>query len=311
MATQNLTYATKNGGLLGAVYQPAVAGSQGTTYDAATRTVAGDELVQNQLNRITASGSPLMTRAAESGLATANSRGLLSSSLAAGAAQNAVIENALPVAQQDAATYTNVSDKNLGYTNEARQFNAGQNLTREQFNANAANTAAATGAQYAQERATAAQAQKDALAKMQAENQYQLGQMKAAAGYDAEAQKQQLAGDIQKLNLQGTIDSARLATEYGLRNAQLELQAQIAQEQTQLEQGNTLQRDYVSLLGTTMTNYMNGWFRIQEAEMTPEEKTAALEEYNATIRTWQNGTNLAFASMPQWSDEWGMTLQQA
>ncbi len=36
----------------------------------------------------------------------ANSRGLLNSSIAVGAARDAVLKNALPIAQQDAQTYT-------------------------------------------------------------------------------------------------------------------------------------------------------------------------------------------------------------
>jgi len=57
--------------------------------------------VEGRLNRMLASDSPLMTRAATLGMQVANRRGLGNSSIAAGAAQNAVIEAAAPIAMQE------------------------------------------------------------------------------------------------------------------------------------------------------------------------------------------------------------------
>ncbi|GEK48429.1 hypothetical protein HPA02_27120 [Bisbaumannia pacifica] len=56
----------------------------------------------DHLNQLLGSNSPLMQRAATQGQQLANQRGLLNSSMAAGAAQGAMIDRALPVAQQDA-----------------------------------------------------------------------------------------------------------------------------------------------------------------------------------------------------------------
>lgn len=63
---------------------------------------AGSTSVQDRLDAILASDSPLMQRARTTGLQTANRRGLLNSSIAAEAAQNAMIDAALPIASQDA-----------------------------------------------------------------------------------------------------------------------------------------------------------------------------------------------------------------
>lgn len=220
---------------------------------AATRAVDPNELSQTQLANITASGSPLMQRAAALGAMKAQSRGLLNSSLAGQAEQNAVIEAAAPFALQDATAYGRVLSANQEAQQQAAQLNA-----QQAFQQNQTNTAAVNRAQ-----------------ELAAANQF----------------------DITKLN-----------TEYGLRNAQLQLQNQIATEQSKLAQGNDLQKAYVANSNNLMNNYLNGWFKIQESTMTPEQKTAALNEYNATIRTWTNTLNTAYSSLPQWSDQWGMTF---
>lgn len=66
--------------------------------------VAPAALSQNQLEEITKKDSALMQRAATKGKQYANKRGLLNSSLAAGASQAAMLEAATPIAQQDAQT---------------------------------------------------------------------------------------------------------------------------------------------------------------------------------------------------------------
>lgn len=60
-----------------------------------------NDLVQGRMDGLLNSGSQYMQSAKESGLRTAQSRGLLNSSLAAGQSQAAAIEAALPIAQQD------------------------------------------------------------------------------------------------------------------------------------------------------------------------------------------------------------------
>ncbi|MBH8578797.1 DUF4214 domain-containing protein [Bisbaumannia pacifica] len=56
----------------------------------------------DHLSEILSSSSPLMQRAESQGQQLANQRGLLNSSMASGAAMGAMIDRALPVAQQDA-----------------------------------------------------------------------------------------------------------------------------------------------------------------------------------------------------------------
>lgn len=69
--------------------------------------VTGNELVSNQLNNLISKNNPYIQRARAGAMNTANSRGLLNSSIAAGSGEAAAIDAALPIAQQDASTYAN------------------------------------------------------------------------------------------------------------------------------------------------------------------------------------------------------------
>lgn len=60
-----------------------------------------DYTVESKVNQITKQNSPLMQQAKTAGLKFANNRGLLNSSIAGQAAQEAVIKQALPIASQD------------------------------------------------------------------------------------------------------------------------------------------------------------------------------------------------------------------
>ena len=128
-----------------------------------TRTVSEEETVQYQLDQILDPNSELMQSARTRGLQYANQRGLLNSSIAAQAAQQAMIDAAIPIAQQDARTYaeaagqitdfegrgalqdaqlgTNVSMFNVGEENVTNRFNAESQNRAGEFNANAANVA--------------------------------------------------------------------------------------------------------------------------------------------------------------------------
>jgi len=63
-----------------------------------------DDSVASHVGKITAQDSPLMQAAKTEGAKLANRRGLLNTSMASGASQDAVIRAALPIASQDAAT---------------------------------------------------------------------------------------------------------------------------------------------------------------------------------------------------------------
>lgn len=87
--------------------------------DPATQTVAG------QVDSILAGDSPLMQRARTMATQQMAQRGLVNSSMAVGAGQAAMIDRALPIAQQDANTYNAVASENMAARNQAGVFNAG------------------------------------------------------------------------------------------------------------------------------------------------------------------------------------------
>ncbi len=94
-------------------------------YNAVTREVNPEtDTVQGQLKKILdEDDSPLMRRARAMALAQMAGRGLLNSSLAATAGYAAMIDKALPIAQQDAQTYFNQGLKNQDYQNQAELTN--------------------------------------------------------------------------------------------------------------------------------------------------------------------------------------------
>lgn len=79
-------------------------------------------IINAAINAITGNESPLMARARQQGLEFANQRGLLNSNLAAGAAQGAALDRAMPLIQES-----------LGITNrrEGEQFQARQNAIQQ------------------------------------------------------------------------------------------------------------------------------------------------------------------------------------
>lgn len=80
----------------------------------------GMDSVQGQLGSMLDSNSPLMKQAATMGKQQANQRGLLNSSMGVGAAQNSMINAAMPAAQQDAAYNQDLG--RLGATSSANAW---------------------------------------------------------------------------------------------------------------------------------------------------------------------------------------------
>lgn len=80
---------------------------------------------EGRVASITSQNSPLMQLAATRARQTANSRGLLNSSMAVGAAQNAVLDAATPIATVDANNYSQQQLANQDAMNRAGAANAG------------------------------------------------------------------------------------------------------------------------------------------------------------------------------------------
>ena len=85
------------------------------------------ETVQGQMDSILSKDSPLMQRARTLSSQQMNQRGLVNSSMAAGAGTAAMIDAATPIAQQDAQINSQRNMFNTDAQNQNAQFNTGQN----------------------------------------------------------------------------------------------------------------------------------------------------------------------------------------
>ena len=109
--------------------------------DPALRMVdAPKETVAGQLDTLLSKDSPYLQSARAGAMQTANSRGLLNSSMAAGAGESAAINAALPIAAADSATYSTASRENQGATNTGLALTADSANKAAITNAGNANT---------------------------------------------------------------------------------------------------------------------------------------------------------------------------
>ena len=94
-------------------FQPVVAAT-GSGPAAVTREVNSNELTSTNLQKLLQSDSPYLQQARDKAMLTANSRGLVNSTLAAGAGESAAIDATLPIATADATTYGTAARDNQG-----------------------------------------------------------------------------------------------------------------------------------------------------------------------------------------------------
>ena len=120
-----------------------------TGYTATPYTVPREATVQDRVREIVGEDSTLLQQARQRATQEANARGLVNSSLAVGAGQQAVIAQALPIAQQDAQTYANAATNTTNQQNAAAQFTAGARNTVGMANAQQENAARANNQQAA------------------------------------------------------------------------------------------------------------------------------------------------------------------
>lgn len=90
-----------------------------------------NDSVSERIAAITAQDSPLMEQARTSGLKLANSRGLLNSTMAIGAAQDSTYRAATPIASQEAAQAAGRNAQRLGLTTEIERMRAAAGWDKE------------------------------------------------------------------------------------------------------------------------------------------------------------------------------------
>lgn len=106
-----------------------------TPYTDVQGQVNDESTVEGRLNGLLSQDSNYIKRARTGAAQTANRRGMLNSSMAAGAGEGAAIDRALPIAQQDAASFLKQQFINQGYSNDAAKYLADQSVQRENLEA--------------------------------------------------------------------------------------------------------------------------------------------------------------------------------
>lgn len=170
--------------------------------------VTEDQTVQGQIARIIDPNNPLFQQATTASNEAMNQRGIVNSSIAQSAAQDALYRTALPIAQADAATYGKAAGYNADMPNQIAIKNAEMGNTVNMANLNANNSWAQanlasttqlantqmnndTNRDVASMNASSAQA----IASMNADSQQRIAQLDAGI----RLQVQQLANDNQTL----------------------------------------------------------------------------------------------------------------
>jgi hypothetical protein len=103
------------------------------------RTVQANETVKGQLAGILDEDSPLLQQARARALEQMQSRGLLNSSIAIGAGEDALIGRALQIAQPDAETYAEAAKGNQDAINAVNRYNQSEYGLTSRANADAQN----------------------------------------------------------------------------------------------------------------------------------------------------------------------------
>ncbi|MDH3386887.1 MAG: hypothetical protein OEN02_03195 [Gammaproteobacteria bacterium] len=201
-----------------------------TPYAATLGEVNKESTVEGRLGGLLSQNNPYIDRARTAAAQTANRRGMLNTSMAAGAAEGAAIDRALPIAQQDARAFLEQQFLNQGYSNEESKHLANASITRENL---------AAGFEQDTNQFNAQQS-------FEAQKLNQAAENRASEMYAAEANKNnfaQLSADLQG-QLKG-IDSAlamqleTLTREYGLLENMDSINGSIYQQMIQ-EMGTIL-----------------------------------------------------------------------
>jgi hypothetical protein len=260
--------------------------------------------VAGQFGMLTAKGNPLMTQAETQAKQQANAQGMLNSTMAIQAGQMAGYNAALPIAQQDAATFADAGKFNAGAKNTAMLTNANISADMNRFNAGATNAA--------QQQQTAAgvagfqqQQQIDANTATQIRD---IEAQAAAQGRQLTAQEQ---AQIRDLEAAATRQQAGFTQEQTMQAKQFEQQRQMLTAQTDeqlrmldAQNGTKLADAYRATSQATYDAYIADVQRIQESDMDPDVKAAQIENLQGLYETRQEYINTIYAFSPDWSNDW-------
>ncbi len=248
------------------------------TYEAAEGEVTSDQLASERLAAITAQDSPLMARARQAGIRIASRRGLGNSSIAAGAALGEMVDRATPLAQQEAATFSQQALANQAAANRASEFSAEQQNQIEQLNAQLGTDVSKFNAQQLNQ-ASAINAQLQTAVSQGNAQAYNAAAMQFAQ-LQATVEMDQANRDL-KASLAGAEMTNARNIETMRQNSELNRTYLVGSQQRDLEQ---MRSQYQNLLQTNQSaalmysSYFNNiGSMMNNLEMTPERVAVAIE----------------------------------
>lgn len=286
-------------------------GAQGdsSNYIADQRQVGTQSTVKGQMEGLLSEGSRYLDIARQNSAQQANKRGLLNSTMAAGAGERAAIEAAMPIATQDASTYNNQSLTNQGAVNTERQYNAGNDQQMALANMQSRNQA---------DQFTAGQEQQN--------SQFNAASQNDASQFTAQQQNAMEQANMQSENQAGQFNAQAemQASEFNAAQANEMLQQQWSQESAQahqeilanlnssLEQGIIDAKAFANLRGqyldsfTSVVNEAN--INISEiqsnADIPAAEKTRMINQQMQMRDADLTAMKALFEGMPMWQQNW-------
>lgn len=287
-----------------------------TLKDANKWDITDEQTSAGQLNKILAQDSPLMQRARTTALQAANARGLLNSSIAVGASQDAMVNAASQLALNDANTYAKSSNYNADSSNTFKAKDAEAENAAKSFTATAKNAIAQ---QNAQSDLAVAKANSDAMNaainsgygaiyKASADDQSARNQLYASnqeATNAAKAAKAASQARIDELNATANTEAAKYYAETLSKQNQLTVDAKnaaqtaYAQAWNQAEQQDTqvaAQRALAQAAAKDNMAKLN-----QEAYNQQQSANAAA--FNRRLELNQAAQNLADTSNQQYTQD--------
>lgn len=242
-----------------------------------TREVTDPELVQNQLSSLLNSDSKYMQDARRQGLEQANALGGLGGTVGTGASMTSALRAALPIAQQDAATFTKVASENMAALNQFAQLNH-QRATQLALGQMDSNTRIMTANISASSQLAATKlqtaTQRD-IAWLDSQTKQKVTQMQGAI--QARLAKNQFEYNkiLTDMEVAGRLTQTQMQGEYNLAGVALQGEWGMAQQ----EQINAMQREtnYTTQASALYDGYLNRLAELNGIEMDDAARERAID----------------------------------
>jgi hypothetical protein len=195
----------------------------------------GDATVEGRMTGLLSKGSPYVEQARQSGVTTAQKRGLLNSTMAASAGEKAAIESALPIATQD-ANATNTAGM-AGYTGKLDAAKSTQTYEQQKGLVGVqAEASSKLQSQAARETAAIETMKADIASGLSVQEATQKAyqtsyEASIAAGLSEQQAKQQAALESQKAASQYALQERQLGSEEARAAAEIEARKYLSAEQ--------------------------------------------------------------------------------